>query len=290
MDIKNSEKLLESSYYLEKLSLSQFHLSSKLISIISLQNSKTLKVLDLSECSFCTNENNCSIIYGLNVSNCVSGVPFEQIVENCTELKELSLEQTELCEKSINFLVSNLTSKIEKLDLFDQTALSDKHVKKLVSRCNKIAEINLGGSSSITRQSLNFIVENLNLTLVKLSLGSAFLEYFSSDLFKLKTMRELRLLCFDYDYRRKPKKIKWLKKMLPNLQIETLSGNITIANKSNLTEEIQVSRRASDQGSYAKPLLVQALSSHLRVWSAKSLSQSCLLNNVSQFFNFLTIF
>ena len=34
---------------------------------------------------------------------------------------------------------------------------------------------------------------------------------------------------------------------------------------SNLTEEIQVSRRASDQGSYAKPLLVQALSSHLRV-------------------------
>ena len=37
-------------------------------------------------------------------------------------------------------------------------------------------------------------------------------------------MRELRLLCFDYDY-----KIKWLKKMLPNLQIESHSGNITIA-------------------------------------------------------------
>ena len=35
--------------------------------------------------------------------------------------------------------------------------------------------------------------------------------------------------------------------------------------KSNLPEEIQVSRQASDRGSYAKPLLVQALSSHLRV-------------------------
>ena len=35
--------------------------------------------------------------------------------------------------------------------------------------------------------------------------------------------------------------------------------------KSNLTEEIQVSWLASDRGSYAKPLLVQALSSHLRV-------------------------
>ena len=49
-----------------------------------------------------------------------------------------------------------------------------------------------------------------------------------------------------------------------------------VIKKSNLTEEIQVSRRASEQGSYAKPLLVQALSSHLRVWSAKvSLSQLC---------------
>ena len=35
--------------------------------------------------------------------------------------------------------------------------------------------------------------------------------------------------------------------------------------KSNLTEEIQVSRRASDRGSYAKPLFVRALSSHSRV-------------------------
>ena len=39
----------------------------------------------------------------------------------------------------------------------------------------------------------------------------------------------------------------------------------TKCNKSNLTEEIQVSRRASDWGSYAKPLFVRALSSHSRV-------------------------
>ena len=34
---------------------------------------------------------------------------------------------------------------------------------------------------------------------------------------------------------------------------------------SNLTEERQVSRWASDRGSYAKPLFVRALSSHSRV-------------------------
>ena len=40
---------------------------------------------------------------------------------------------------------------------------------------------------------------------------------------------------------------------------------IQCISKSNLTEEIQVSRRASDRGSYAKPLFVRALSSHSRV-------------------------
>jgi hypothetical protein len=50
--------------------------------------------------------------------------------------------------------------------------------------------------------------------------------------------------------------------------------------KSNLTEEIQVSRRASDRGSYAKPLFVRALSSHSRVCESELSSwnnffQSC---------------
>ena len=48
----NSEKLLESCYSLQKLSLKRFQLSSKLISITCLQNGKTLKVLDLSKCNF----------------------------------------------------------------------------------------------------------------------------------------------------------------------------------------------------------------------------------------------
>ena len=48
------------------------------------------------------------------------------------------------------------------------------------------------------------------------------------------------------------------------LRVQATAKKFTF-NNSNLTEEIQVSRRASDRGSYAKPLLVQALSSHLRV-------------------------
>ena len=57
---ENPEKMLESNCSLEELSLSKLHLSSKLINIISLQNGKTLRVLDLSRCTFCTNVKNCT--------------------------------------------------------------------------------------------------------------------------------------------------------------------------------------------------------------------------------------
>ena len=171
-DTENSEKLLESCYSLEKLSLSEFYLSSKLIRFTSLQNGKTLRVLDLSYCTFYR-----KYTRGIG-SNSLLGQKFhyedtskreleciQQIVENCTELKELSLYETQLHTKSIDFLVTNLTSNIEKLDLYNQNLLRDRHVTKLVTRCNKITELNLGGwKSEITKQSLNFIIEQLKLT------------------------------------------------------------------------------------------------------------------------------
>ena len=225
---ENSEKMLEASYSLEKLSLNQMHLSSKLISNISLQNGTTLKVLDLSCCTFCINENNCTYrgwAYPKD-SNCTSDIPIKQIVENCTELKELNLS-IDLCEKSIEFLVSNLTSKIEKLSLFWMPLLRDEHIKTLVTRCNKMTELNLGGKSSITRHSLNFVIEHLQSTLVKLSLHFSRIVLDSNDCLKLKSMEKLKLLCCNKQ--KDPVNMQMLKKMLPNLQIDFHNENIIIA-------------------------------------------------------------
>ena len=224
---ENSEKMLEASYSLEKLSLSQIHLSSKLIRNISLQNGTTLKILDLSRCTFCINENNCTFRGWacLKDSNCTSDVPIKQIVEHCTELKELNLSGTELCEKSIEFLVSNLTSKIEKLSLYWMSLLRDKHIKTLVTRCNKMTELNLGGKTSITRLSLDFVIEHLQSTLVKLTLH--FNKFNSNDVLKLKNMEKLKLLC--YNEQDDPVNMQMLKEMLPNLQIDFQAENIIIA-------------------------------------------------------------
>ena len=147
-------------------------------------------------------------------------------MDNCTELKELNLSATELCEKSIEFLVSNLTSKIEKLSLFWMPLLRDEHIKTLVTRCNKMTELDLGGKTSITRHSLNFVIEHLQSTLVKLSLHSAVV-LDSNDFLKLKSMEKLKLLC--YNKPKDPVNMQKLKKMLPNLQIDFHNENIVIA-------------------------------------------------------------
>ena len=228
-NLENSEKMLVASNFLEKLSLSKFHLSSKLISIISLQNGTTLKVLDLYKSTFCRNENNCTYRGWscLEDSSCTSDVPVKQIVENCTKLKELNLSSTELCEKSIEFLVSNLTSKIEKLSLSDMPMLRDEHIKTLVTRCNKMTELNFGGRTSITRHSLNFVIEHLQSTLVKLSLRFGNVVLDSNDFLKLKSMEKLKYLCY---YEAKDAvNMQMLKKMLPNLQIDFHTANIRIA-------------------------------------------------------------
>ena len=205
-DTENSEKLLEYCYSLEKLSLSEFYLSSKLINFTSLQNGKTLRVLDLSYCTFYREYTN-----GVGGFSIRGGKKFHyedtserelaciwQIVKNCTELRELSLYKTMLHKRSIDFLASNLTSNIEKLDLCNQNLLRDRHVKKLVTRCNKITELNLGGITSITKKSLNFIVEHLQETLVQLNLDGtdAYLDC-ATEAFKLRSMKKLKFLSFD---------------------------------------------------------------------------------------------
>ena len=75
--------------------------------------------------------------------------------------------------------------------------LTNNHVKKLVTRCNKISELNLGAWNSTTRQSLSFIIENVKLPLVKLSYVSSYVKFNPSDLFKLKRMEKFKVLFYD---------------------------------------------------------------------------------------------
>ena len=76
-----------------------------------------------------------------------------------------------------------------------------------------------------TKQSLSFIIENLQLTLVKLSFKFTLVRFNLNDLLQLKRVENLKLLIYDMDEYWNYIDWRWLKQQLPNIQINAYSGN-----------------------------------------------------------------
>ena len=121
----------------------------------------------------------------------------------------------------------------------------------------------------VTGQELVFAV-SYSKPALKTDVALVFTNNVNNTLAKWSGLELLLFFCWVHDmkyllYSRAEISPSWSKWMKPHFWVEILRGQQIKLKKSNITEEIQVSRRASDRGSYAKPLLVQALSSHLRV-------------------------
>ena len=172
-----SEEILSSCHLLQKLSMASNIITSKIIRSICYQNGRTLQSLDLSFCS------------GLNIES------IQKITQNCVGLKNVDLSATGLSNDSINFLVQNLTPKVENLGLGHLLNLKDDHVKALVARCNKLSVLDLK-HTKITNISLTHIIVNLQHTLKKLDVhiwnGITY-----PKVTELKSMEKLRVLNFD---------------------------------------------------------------------------------------------
>ena len=204
--VKVFEDLLASCYTLEKLSLEDITLTSKIVEKMCCQNGKTLQILNLCNCD------------GLNLES------MKHIADNCTELREVNFSSiptraSRIPKDALDYLANNLTPKIKKLDLFYQKELTDEHGKALVSRCNKITELNID-ATRISNLTLMSIIENLKLTLEKLELpGWQDIHY--ATLIHLKSFSRLRILdcaltcdCCDYES---------LRKQLPHVSINPRS-------------------------------------------------------------------
>ena len=131
--------------------------------------------------------------------------------------------------QAIDYLVNNLTTKIEKLSL-SCAAITDEQVKILVSRCNKLSVLDLshpGGSYEtrrlLTDNSMNHIIEHLKPTLEELNVeGCESLSY--GKLAQLRSMPHLKKLKIevrdhDEDFQR-------LKRELPQVEFKDFdNGN-----------------------------------------------------------------
>ena len=74
-------------------------------------------------------------------------------------------------------------------------SLKDEHIKKIVTRCTQITELNIGGCNRISTNSLAHIIQYLPSTLVKLQLN---LSNFDLRLIReLKKMSNLKVLIYE---------------------------------------------------------------------------------------------
>lgn len=190
---KMLDKFLDSCHSLEALNLECFSFSSKRIKSLCFKNHLTLQKVDFSSC------------YGLNLAS------VKLIVDNCVEIKDLRLTDSQLSKLSLHYLVNNLTIKIEALSLQYQINLDDAHILNLVERCKNLSVLHLG-STFINNNSITGIIKNLKLTLKELCVVNC-KNIGYSVLMQLSKMDQLRVLECDEVHCEK------LRKQISNLEI-----------------------------------------------------------------------
>ena len=195
------ERLLKSCHSLQKLQIND--IDHGMVEAICHQNSKTLEALDISfGCNMKPELIQLITRYLVELNELAFEyyeVPHEDDVDILYEEGRPRRKPLSLCGRSIDFLVNNLTTKIEKLCI-SRAAIDDEQVKTLVSRCKKLKVLDISHpygthncEMTITDNSLTHIIEYLKPTLEELNVKGC--EYLSYDkLVQLRTMPRLRKL------------------------------------------------------------------------------------------------
>ena len=211
--------VLENCHFLQKLAVDHFKLNSNEIENIC-QNGETLKILSVEGCSIDFDQRTELV---------------EKLFTKCPQLTELNIRKYSGCfsnsillDQHVCALVENLTPGILKLNLANQK-VTDEHVHTLVSRCNKLTELDLS-FTEITNGSLESIVKHLNC-LEKLNVHYTNIDF--STLLKLKSIPTLKSLRFGRSFGSKEytEMTKNMKLQLPHISINEGYTNIAYPSK-----------------------------------------------------------
>ena len=202
--------LLKNCHSLQKLAVENLILDSDDIEDIG-NNCKTLKILNLED-----------IRIGHIYPNPTKAI--QKLFKRCVELVEINFSiKWDYESELFTAMANNLTPNILKVDLSSNENFTDRHVKILVKRCNKITELDLS-FTSITNDCVNSIATCLNSSLEKLDVSHTKID--STALLQLRSVGTLKVLhclkgChFHLNGKKMEKiKIKNLRKNLPQLSI-----------------------------------------------------------------------
>ena len=151
-----------------------FHIRFSYLEMFIQSCEKSLQVLDISSCKKMNFE------------------AIQLIVSRCLNLTEVDFREL----KHTSFICKNLTSNIVKVSL-SSTDVSNEDIKTLVSRCNKIQELDISNTYVAIDAVVDEIILHLSSTLEKFTLTMCSSKF---SLFKLCSMPKLKNLWITPEY------------------------------------------------------------------------------------------
>ena len=161
------------------------------------RNGQTLSSLKLDECQW------------------ISKNSLQTISKHCTELTEINLGYTNVSQDAMDIFVSALSPNVETVCLASNgDTMTDRQIEILVSRCNKITQLDLDDAELLTDASITSIIKHLKQSLRYLDLSHCPKISFEKVL-ELKSMPKLRILKYGF----KSWHTMVLRKNLPHLKV-----------------------------------------------------------------------
>ena len=150
------------------------------------------------------------------------------IVTHCQGLTDLSVAGIQMSQETMNFLCSNLTTGIEKLDISQQQTFGVDQLKKLLTRSTRLTELSFFGTN-VSDESVDLIIQNQTLTKLEVSYSN----FSFPNLLKLASMPNLKALHVESGLPTNEK--EEILKTLPHLSLsdsfERKKGCITLTNE-----------------------------------------------------------
>ena len=207
------EKLISSCQSLLKLSLFGLSLSANLMNGCNYQELQTLEL----DCFW---------------------VLDREWMKNILSLKKLT--EVSFCRNMdlkyskhlVQYLVDNLSSNVEKVNLAGIDCLTDEQVKTLVKRCKKIKELELRCCTTITKDSLTSIAEHSD-QMVKLDITDTNIGFVGDSFLKVKSMPKLKVFYCGLG-EESSLEIENLRKKMPKIKVN--EDDIDIANPNESIE------------------------------------------------------
>jgi hypothetical protein len=207
------EKLISSCQSLQKLSLSGLNLSANAMNGC---NYEELQTLELDRCWVLDRE---------WMKNILS-------LKKLTEVSFCRNMDLKYSKHLVQYLVDNLSSNVEKVNLAGIECLTDEQVKTLVKRCKKIKELELRCCTTITEDSLTSIVEHSD-QMVKLDITDTNIGFVGDSFLKVKSMPKLKVFYCGLG-EESSQEIENLRKQMPKIIVN--EDDIDIANPNESIE------------------------------------------------------